>query len=68
MNLKKSNDIEKKQYNLLCLNQPKLGGKESQVVTQSSQIKFSFIIEELTPGRFAFTQALRLDNRTPNQS
>lgn len=66
MNLKNSNDIEKNSTTRRAWTS--VGGKESQVVTQSSRIKFSFIIEELTPGRFAFTQALGLDNRTPNQS
>lgn len=64
----KTQMILKKTAQLAVLKSTSVGGKESQVVTQSSQIKFSFIIEELTPGRFAFTQALGLDNRTPNQS
>lgn len=36
--------------------------------TMDSHIIFSSIIEWLTPGRFVFTQALRLANLTPNQS
>lgn len=67
--LENSNYIYKKknqQHTFLCLKQP--GGKRISGSAQNSRIKFSSIIEELTPGRFVFTQALRLDNRTPNQS
>ena len=34
--------------------------------TMDGQMIFSSAIEKLTPGRFAFTQALRLDNLAPN--